>query len=122
MPAKLPMVFADLGLVERVIQNLMDNAVKFTPTNGKITLQLHPSSDFVEIKIADNGPGISEEDQSHIFDRYRKATRKGRSTNGGAGLGLAIAKKILELHDASIRVQSKLNEGTAFMFQLPTYS
>ena len=121
MPTKLPMVFADLGLVERVIQNLMYNAVKFTPNNGKITLELNPTNTFVEIKIADTGPGISEEDQSHIFDRYRKATRKGRS-NSGAGLGLAIAKKILELHDASIRVQSKLNEGTAFMFQLPTYT
>lgn len=121
IPDNLPMVFADLSLVDRVIQNLMDNAVKFTPTNGKITLQLIPLDSHVEIKIADTGPGISEEDQSYIFDRYEKAARKGRQ-NSGAGLGLAIAKKILELHDASIRVQSKLNEGTAFMFQLPAYS
>ena len=65
--------------------------------------------------------GISEEEQSYIFDRYQKTTRKGKQ-NSGAGLGLAIAKKILELHDATIKVQSKLNEGTAFMFQLPAYA
>jgi len=116
---RLPMVFADLGLVERVIQNLMDNAVKFTPNNGKITLQINPLDDHVEIKIADTGPGISKEDQVHIFERHTKATRSKEGTNSGAGLGLAIAKKILELHNASIRVQSKLNEGTAFMFRLP---
>ncbi len=121
MPAQLPMVFADLGLVERVIQNLMDNAVKFTPKNGKITLHLTASQEQVEIKIADNGPGISEEEQSYIFDRYEKAAHK-NAKNTGAGLGLAIAKKILDLHDATIKVQSKLNEGTAFMFQLPAYS
>ena len=120
MPKKLPMVFADLGLVERVIQNLMDNALKFTPNGGTIQLDLSPLHESVEIKIADNGPGISEEQQSYIFERYNKADRKGKQS-GGAGLGLAIVKKILELHNATIRVQSRLNEGTAFMFQLPAY-
>ena len=118
---RLPMVFADLGLVERVIQNLMDNAVKFTPTNGKIILQISPFKDHVQIKIADTGPGISKEDQVHIFERHTKASRSKEGTNSGAGLGLAIAHKILELHNATIRVQSKLNEGTAFMFQLPCH-
>lgn len=121
MPKNLPMVFADLGLVERVIQNLMDNALKFTPNGGKIQLDLKPLHESVEIRIADNGPGISEEQQAYIFERYNKADRKGNQT-GGAGLGLAIVKKILELHDATIRVQSRLNEGTAFMFQLPAYA
>ncbi len=117
MPNKLPMVFADLGLVERVIQNLMDNAIKFTPNNGKITLKISPLNHNVEIKIADNGPGISKEDQIHIFERHRKG-----EVSSGAGLGLAIAQKILKLHNATIRVQSQLNEGTAFMFQLPCYT
>jgi len=121
MPKDLPLVFADVGLVERVIQNLMDNALKFTPNGGRIQLDLTPQNNHVEIKIADNGPGISEEQQSHIFERYHKADRKGYQT-GGAGLGLAIVQKILELHDATIRVQSRLNEGTAFMFQLPAYA
>ena len=121
MPQNLPMVFADLGLVERVIQNLMDNAIKFTPPNGQVRIQLQEFSDSVEIKVVDTGPGIPEEEQSFIFDRYRKAKASPKN-NIGAGLGLAIAKKILELHDATIKVQSRLNEGTTFMFQLPTYA
>ena len=120
MPKDLPLVFADVGLVERVIQNLMDNAIKFTPEKGHIQLDLTPKQNHVEIKVADNGPGIPEDMQSHIFERYHQADRKAQQSNG-AGLGLAIVKKILELHDATIRVQSRLNEGTTFMFQLPAY-
>lgn len=117
----LPLVFADLGLVERVIQNLMDNALNFTPKGGEVTIDLGLIGNKVEIRIKDTGPGIPEEEQSFIFERYRQASRTGKKTKG-AGLGLAIVKKILELHDTSIEVKSKLNEGTAFMFQLPTYS
>ncbi len=122
MSPKLPMVFADLGLVERVIQNLMDNALKFTPENGEVTISLQEAGQSVEVKIADNGPGIPEAEQSYIFERYRQSKFADKEKAHGAGLGLAIAKKILELHESSIRVQSKLNEGTSFFFQLPAYS
>ena len=98
----------------------MDNAIKFTPNQGTITLHLVPTQSDVLIKVEDTGKGISEEEQSVIFERYQKAGST--KQNAGAGLGLAIAKKILELHDATIRVQSKLNQGTTFMFQLPAYS
>ena len=117
----LPLVFADLSLVERVIQNLMDNALNYTPENGAIILAVSEVNNKVQIRIKDNGPGISEKDQAFIFDRYRQASRTGESKKG-AGLGLAIVKKILDLHDSTIEVKSKLNEGTAFMFQLPAYS
>jgi len=119
----LPIVFADVSLVERVIQNLMDNAIKFTPKGGVITIGLEELRNGVEIKVADTGPGIPAEEQAFIFDRYRKTkTSMTSSGNNGAGLGLAIVKKILELHDATIAVHSKLNEGTAFTFALPTYA
>ncbi|HFA48216.1 MAG TPA: HAMP domain-containing histidine kinase [Bacteroidetes bacterium] len=118
----LPMVFADVALVERVIQNLMDNALKFTPKGGKIVIALKNVNHAVEVRIADNGPGIPENEQAAIFERYRKAAPSDLKSTKGAGLGLAIVKKILELHNATIRVSSKLNEGTAFMFQLPEYS
>ena len=117
----LPLVFADVGLVERVIQNLMDNALNYTPKGGEVAIELGLIGKSVEIKIKDTGQGIPEEEQSHIFDRYRQTARTGNKSKG-AGLGLAIVKKILELHDTSIEVKSKLNEGTAFMFQLPVYS
>lgn len=118
-PPDLPMVFADLGMVERVVQNLMDNALKFTPEGGKVTIELNSLGKKVEVKIADTGPGIPEEEQSLIFERYRQATPGAEKK--GTGLGLAIAKKMLDLHDATIQVQSRLNEGTVFLFQLPTH-
>lgn len=118
----LPLVFADVALVERVIQNLLDNALKFTPTGGHVRIQLWEEGESVGVRIADSGPGIPEEDQAFIFERYHRSTRTADAKNKGAGLGLAIVKKILELHDETIRVQSKINEGTAFMFLLPAYS
>jgi signal transduction histidine kinase len=122
MSPDLPMVFADVGLVERVIQNLMDNALKFTPEGGEVTITLEEMDKTVEVKIADTGPGIPENEQSFIFERYRQSERVNNEKQQGAGLGLAIVKKILELHDATIRVNSRLNEGTTFLFQLPAYS
>ena len=116
----LPLVFADLSLVERVIQNLMDNALKFTPEGGTIGIDLEVTENNVAIQVKDTGPGIPEDQQAFVFERYSKADRTGNK-QAGAGLGLAIVKKILELHDTSIQIKSKVNEGTAFMFQLPAY-
>jgi signal transduction histidine kinase len=119
IPKNLPLVFADISLVDRVLQNLIDNALKFTPNNGTVRIVLQKMNESVEVKIADNGPGMSEEAQSAIFERYNKSQNQ---ANLGAGLGLAIVKKILELHDATIKVQSQLNKGTAFMFELPAFA
>lgn len=118
----LPVVFADVSLVERVVQNLMDNALKFTPRGGTITISLEELKNGVQIMVADTGPGIPAEEQAFIFDRYRKINKTASKSNNGAGLGLAIVKKILELHDASIKVTSQINKGTAFTFSLPTYA
>ncbi len=119
----LPLVFADISLVERVMQNLMDNAIKFTPEGGKVTISLNADHQQVEVKIADTGPGISEKEQSYIFERYRQTTQTDNAVKDkGAGLGLAIAKKIMEIHNSTIRVISKPNEGAAFLFSLPVHA
>ncbi len=118
IPDELPMVFADLGLVERVIQNLMDNAMKFTPQGGTVGIVLKKQDDSVEVRIVDSGPGIPQEEQAYIFERYQKAAN-GRQKNKGAGLGLAIVKKILEIHNTNIQVSSHLNQGAEFWFRLP---
>ncbi len=120
MDEGLPLVFADISLVERVIQNLMDNALKFTPEGGTITLQLSHNESNVEFTVKDTGMGISEQDQTYIFERYRKA-KAATKENFGAGLGLAIVKKILDIHNASIKVISKPNHGASFQFALPVY-
>ncbi|MCK5703607.1 MAG: sensor histidine kinase, partial [Cyclobacteriaceae bacterium] len=121
MEEGLPLVFADIALVDRVIQNLMDNALKFTSEGGMITLLLSHSENNVEVTVKDTGLGISEQEQKYIFERYRKA-KTSTKENFGAGLGLAIVKKILDIHNASIKVISKPNHGTAFQFALPVYS
>ncbi|MCF6349161.1 MAG: HAMP domain-containing histidine kinase [Flavobacteriaceae bacterium] len=114
-----PLVFADIGLVERAIQNLMDNALKFTPDKGKIKIIINHDNENVIIKIKDSGPGISKEDQKYIFERFRQTESKQKKS--GIGLGLAIVKKIMELHETNIKIISKPNEGSTFEFYLPSY-
>lgn len=115
----VPLVFADISLVERALQNLLDNALKFTPKGGRISLNVSANKNQVEVGISDTGPGINKNEQSVIFDRYRQA--KKNSNQEGFGLGLAIVKKIMELHNTTIQVISNPNEGSTFVFQLPKY-
>ena len=116
----VPLVFGDISLVERAIQNLMDNALKFTPENGDIRLAIEASEKDVMINITDSGPGIPVLEQAQIFERYRQApnVKKGE----GIGLGLAIVKKIMELHNTTVQVISPPDKGCTFQFLLPVYS
>ena len=111
------LVYADIGLVERALQNLLENAIKYTDKGGKITLRIANKGDNVEINITDTGQGIPINEQPYIFDRYKQVDAT--SKKQGYGLGLAIVKKIMELHDTSISVISKPREGSSFIFNLP---
>lgn len=113
------MVFADVSLVERALQNLIENALKYTEPNGKVTLSLDKRGKNIEIKITDTGTGIPENEQPFIFDRYKQAEKS--NDKQGYGLGLAIVKKIMELHDTTITVLSKPKKGSSFIFNLPAY-
>ncbi|WP_420387708.1 sensor histidine kinase [Roseivirga sp.] len=115
----LPQVFGDISLVERVLQNLIDNALKFTPDEGNISINMRAFEKSVSIAIKDTGTGIGENEIEEIFERYKQAKSEPKKAKEGAGLGLAIAKKIIELHDSAIKVVSKPNFGTTFEFQLP---
>lgn len=117
-PDNLQAVFADIALTERVLQNLLDNAMKFTPEGGSITIQLENKLHGVEVYIADTGIGIEKADQAYIFERYNQLS-KSEFSKKGIGLGLAIVKKILDLHHVKINVKSVLGEGTTFWFELP---
>ncbi|HAA10669.1 MAG TPA: sensor histidine kinase [Cytophagales bacterium] len=118
----LPLVFADISLVERVIQNLMDNALKFTPEGGRVTLEMKADEHQVYVAIQDTGQGIPSTDLPHIFERFKKASATQKSAMDGVGLGLAIAKKIMEIHNSTISVRSQPNVGTTFQFYLPSVS
>jgi len=117
----LPLVYADIGMMEKVLQNLLDNAIKFTPEGGNITISLSPQDEEILLSVKDTGAGINSKDLSHIFDRYQKAERTNMHDNVGLGLGLAIVKKILEVHNIAIDVKSAEGKGTSFSFKIPIY-
>ncbi len=114
----LPLVEADLALIDRVLQNLIDNAIKFCHTGDVITLELSPYEEGLRTTITDTGQGIEAEELPHIFERYQKGKILTDSQKG-SGLGLAIVKKILELHKSSIHVNSVIKKGSQFYFDLP---
>ena len=113
---------ADIGLIERVLENLIENDIQNTPRDGAISLVLTPQNEDIAIQISDTGSGIPAEELDHIFDRFYQLDKSRKSDKGHSGLGLAITKKILELHDCSIDVVSALGSGTTFSFQLPVKS
>ena len=111
----LPLVNADISLLERAMQNLIDNAIKFCDEGDTINIEVNTEDvEKVRIRISDSGHGIKQEDIPHIFERYYKGGERADST----GLGLAIVKKILELHHSKINVSSQFGKGTTFSFHL----
>jgi signal transduction histidine kinase len=109
-------VLADLAMIERVIQNLVDNALKFTPPQGKISIRAEQHEDQVLVEVHNSGSAIRQEDQALIFNRYFMGNAPRTS---GSGLGLAIVRNILEIHQSTIQVRSSDSEGTTFFFRLP---
>lgn len=116
-PEDLPFISADIGLIERVFENLIENGLRHTPEGGTIQVVLRLEGDRIGVRVADTGSGIPPDEIPHIFQRFYRA----RNTGGthGAGLGLAIAKRILDLHESSIRVESDPDRGAVFSFELP---
>lgn len=112
-------VEADIGLVERALSNLIDNAIQYTPAGGRVGVRVEYEGTAVCVAVADTGPGIPDDDLPHIFDRSYRVEKSRDPDRGGAGLGLAIAKTILELHDQPMEVESTVGEGTVFWFRLP---
>ncbi|MFW2373726.1 MAG: sensor histidine kinase [Gammaproteobacteria bacterium] len=113
-----PLVMADIGLIERVLDNLLQNAIHYTPDDGAITIRLEITPDhLIRVLVCDSGPGINDQQQPLIFERFHQAHSPERSS-GHAGLGLAIVKKIIDLHRQSIWVESQPGNGSVFNFTL----
>jgi signal transduction histidine kinase len=109
----------DIGLIQRVLENLVRNAIQFTPEGGEVTISIAERPDSFAISVSDSGPGIAEEDVPRIFDRFYRARDGEEARSDSSGLGLAIVKRILDLHGSRILVRSKRNSGTRFEFELP---
>jgi signal transduction histidine kinase len=115
----LPRVWADPGRISQVIENLVTNAVKFTPPGGEIRVSLRRRSEDVEVSVADRGIGIPPAARPKIFERFYQADASSTRRYGGMGLGLAIVREILAAHRREIEVVSELGAGTTFRFTLP---
>ncbi len=119
--SNLPFAYGDIGLIQRVLDNLIDNALRYTLEGGRISISLKNDSDNIVVKVADTGQGIPEDEISHIFDRFYRLEKPRTTSNQNAGLGLSIVKRIIDLHGSNIKADSVPNQGTTFIFSLPTY-
>jgi two-component system phosphate regulon sensor histidine kinase PhoR len=111
-------VYGDKQRLSQVLINLIDNAIKYGRDNGKVLVELNTENKKVEVVIEDNGPGIPQEQLPRIFERFYKVDKSRTREVGGTGLGLAIVKHILNAHDSTINVTSKMDKGTRFTFHL----
>ena len=117
-----PVLFVDPRRMKQVLNNLVVNAIKFTPPGGTVTLRARPyNEDFVMISVIDTGDGIPPEDRNHVFERFYQSNHAGQSRMGGYGLGLTIARLIVEQHGGVIDFDSTVNQGTTFYFTAPLY-
>ena len=115
----LPRILADPLRLEQVLNNLLENAVKYTDAGGRICLRAAPAGDNVELRVEDTGSGIPPADVAHIFERFYRADKARSREQGGTGLGLSIVKHIVHLHGGTVMAESKYGEGTAIILRLP---
>jgi signal transduction histidine kinase len=117
LPSDLPLVDADGARVVQVLGNVLRNAINFTKRDGRVVLAVEARADELLFSVSDTGAGISEENRSHIFDRYWQSSHGARAR--GNGLGLSIAKGIVETHGGRIWVESVPGQGSTFNFTIP---
>lgn len=115
----VPLVLANAEHLRRVVDNLIGNALKFTPRGGAIRIRLYSTDGGVVLRVSDTGIGISAEQQKRIFERFYQVDGSTRRLHGGCGLGLALVKEIVERHGGSVTVDSRLGQGSAFTVILP---
>ena len=118
-PEGFPLWRADEDRLSQVITNLVDNAIKYSPKDGVVTIKLDCTREKAEIEVIDRGTGIPEEELPRIFERFYRVEKGSAARFGGRGLGLSIAMHIVEAHGGELRVESKLHQGTRFRVSLP---
>ena len=111
-------VFADPDLLERILINLVGNALKFTPASGQITLSAQPASDKTRFAVEDNGPGIAPEFQDKIFEKFGQVENRQKGAKFSTGLGLTFCKLAVEAHDGRIGVESEVGKGSVFWLEI----
>jgi signal transduction histidine kinase len=113
----LPLIWVDVDMIQRVLINLLENAIKFTPVEGKVEIGAEPDGIFVKLWVRDNGPGIAPADQERIFEKFMRL--RGKDKPGGLGVGLAFCRLAIQGHGGQIWVESEVDRGATFWFTLP---
>jgi signal transduction histidine kinase len=119
-PEKLPLVQADEEKIIWVLMQLLDNAIKFTPPGGRITLSARPEQSLVKVTVQDTGIGFPQDRAEEIFEPFHQLDGSTTRRYGGTGLGLALVRQIIEAHGSVIRAKSQVDQGSSFEFILPT--
>jgi signal transduction histidine kinase len=119
IPVDLPKIYADEDKIQWVINQLLDNGIKFTPTGGQVRFSAQHAMDFIEFTVSDSGIGIPAESISEIFELFHQLDGSVTRRYSGTGLGLAMVHHILEAHGSGINVDSNPDQGTCFSFSLP---
>jgi signal transduction histidine kinase len=119
LPKKLPKVKIDPEKISLVIENLLDNAIRYNLVGGTITISLDLKNDEIEFSIEDSGIGIPESEKSNIFQKFFRASNALKKETEGSGLGLFVAKNIVEAHGGKIWFESEEGKGTTFHFTIP---
>lgn len=119
LPPKLPAIKGDRDKIMVALHNLVSNALKYTPRGGKVTVTAEVKGDLLTVEVADNGIGISEEDQQRVFDKFMRGQDPRVEKVTGTGLGLTLAREVVRLHGGQITLQSELNKGSTFTLTLP---
>ncbi|TET52059.1 MAG: ATP-binding protein, partial [Anaerolineales bacterium] len=114
-----PLVEVDARRVGQVLRNLLDNALRHTPSGGEVVVTARAGDEGVEVRVQDTGSGIDAADLPYVFERFYRADKSRSRDTGGVGLGLAIAKQLVEAHGGKIEVESEAGQGTRFTFTLP---
>ncbi len=115
----VPPVFGDPTAIDRILTNLISNAIKYTDHNGRVMVSLQKTDNYISLKVADNGMGVSKENLPRLFDRFYRVDATGSRKYGGTGLGLSIAKELTELQGGTISVSSTLGKGSEFVITIP---
>ena len=118
----LPIIWADEDRLRQVLLNILGNALKYTPAGGEIVLRAYTEDSNILVEVKDTGAGIDEEEQKQLFQAYHRLARRDQEHFSGLGIGLALSKRLVELHGGKIWVQSQRGKGSTFAFSIPSKS
>ncbi|MHC5002492.1 MAG: sensor histidine kinase, partial [Planctomycetota bacterium] len=119
LPPKLPVIHADRDKISMALHNLIGNAIKYTPADGRVEVRVRADGELLVVEVVDNGIGIKEEELDRVFEKFYRADDGRVSEITGSGLGLALAREVVRMHGGDITARSQLDKGSTFTMSVP---